>query len=792
MGRHDDVARCAARSDVARRAQGTAPFGRAVPGLSRRADRPRPLLPRSRPPTPWTSCAGTPRSTASSSSTWAGARATSPRPSSAAGARCVLVEPEAERPADDDPPGHAVGHRTVPPRRRRRPRPARRERHRRAVAPGRLAPGRTVAGDGNRLPFADGVADVAFSSNVLEHVPDPARFLDEMVRVTRPGGIIYLSFTAWYSPWGGHETAPWHYLGGHRAARRYERRHGRPPGNRFGSSLFACHVGPTLRMARAHPGVDVVDALPRYYPDWMRWLIEVPALREVATWNLLLVLRRRGPRREPRGRADDARRPPVAGVDDARPTDARRRRRARRRRAVAAARPASPTPDAGGGLAGRHHARRVRHPARHRARTPQPRARAATPTTSTTPPTCSSRGTASSTPGTTRLHPHQIIQTADWPPLFVFVLAMTSVVGFKSFFAHRVWCCVIGAAAVTVCGITGREIARAPGRAHRRLLGGGVPQHLDERRARPVRDADPAARRPRPAGAPTASGSSPGSRRMLVLGAVDGRGHPGTRRVGAAGAARRDPPGARGSQCALARPPGPGRARDPGRAHRRGSLGRLQHEPVREAHLHQLRARHHAGLGQLRPDMVGALRGVLVAARARSRPRSTSTPTSRCSRPRRRPTRCTSSAPTSTASVRVELARLGRAFGAFHPLAADRARLLRGDAPVSLGARRARACTTRSWRSGARWHRGAAPATRAGVPACGHWASTWWPPCSSASARPGTGPPSRCPWCSWPPCSSTPIWGRLRHRPAPDDVARRAPVDTPRPGAAPAPCAPAG
>jgi 4-amino-4-deoxy-L-arabinose transferase-like glycosyltransferase len=56
-------------------------------------------------------------------------------------------------------------------------------------------------------------------------------------------------------------------------------------------------------------------------------------------------------------------------------------------------------------------------------------------------------------------HPHQVVQIADWPPLFVFVLAMTSVVGLKSFFAHRVWCCVVGAAAVAVCGLTGREIA---------------------------------------------------------------------------------------------------------------------------------------------------------------------------------------------------------------------------------------------------------------------------------------------------------------------------------------------
>jgi arabinofuranan 3-O-arabinosyltransferase len=203
----------------------------------------------------------------------------------AAGARCILVEPGAgdrdEDTAVDPVPGEDPAE------------TARRERHRRAVRPGRLAPGRAVAGDGNQLPLADGVVDVAFSSNVLEHVSDPARFLEESIRVTRPDGIIYLSFTAWYSPWGGHETAPWHFLGGHRAARRYERLRGRPPGNLFGSSLFACHVGPTLRLARTNPRVEVVAALPRYYPDWMRWLIEVPALRELATWNLLLVLRRR-------------------------------------------------------------------------------------------------------------------------------------------------------------------------------------------------------------------------------------------------------------------------------------------------------------------------------------------------------------------------------------------------------------------------------------------------------------------------------------------------------------------
>jgi hypothetical protein len=54
---------------------------------------------------------------------------------------------------------------------------------------------------------------------------------------------------------------------------------------------------------------------------------------------------------------------------------------------------------------------------------------------------------------------HQHVQTAAFPPGFVFVLAAASLIGFKSYFAHRIWCCVIGSAAVAVCGLTGREIS---------------------------------------------------------------------------------------------------------------------------------------------------------------------------------------------------------------------------------------------------------------------------------------------------------------------------------------------
>jgi SAM-dependent methyltransferase len=155
-------------------------------------------------------------------------------------------------------------------------------------------PAGAVVADGYWLPVRDGGADICLSSNVLEHVRDPNGLIEEMVRATRPGGLIYLSFTNWFSPWGGHEMSPWHYLGAGLAERRYRRKHGKPPKHQVGSSLFPLHVGTVLRMMRARSDVEVVSARPRYYPAWCRALLWIPWLREIATWNLLLILRRTG------------------------------------------------------------------------------------------------------------------------------------------------------------------------------------------------------------------------------------------------------------------------------------------------------------------------------------------------------------------------------------------------------------------------------------------------------------------------------------------------------------------
>lgn len=152
-------------------------------------------------------------------------------------------------------------------------------------------PDGAVLGDGYRLPFRSASADLVVSSNVLEHVARPYEMIDELARVARPDGYVWISFTNWYGPWGGHETSPWHYLGGASAENRYERRYGHMPKNRFGESLFVIHVGPTLRYVRTHPSLRVVEALPRYHPSFARRVVDVPVLREVVTWNLELLLR---------------------------------------------------------------------------------------------------------------------------------------------------------------------------------------------------------------------------------------------------------------------------------------------------------------------------------------------------------------------------------------------------------------------------------------------------------------------------------------------------------------------
>jgi SAM-dependent methyltransferase len=156
-------------------------------------------------------------------------------------------------------------------------------------------PGGHLVADGCRLPVPDAAFDGVFCSNLLEHTPNTAAVFREVARVLRPGGWAWISWTNWYSPWGGHEITPFQYLGPRWGPRAYERLKGRPRKNVPGEGLFPVHIGTTLDLASREPRLRLLDAVPRYYPS-QRWLIRVPGVREVLAWNCLLLLERRSER----------------------------------------------------------------------------------------------------------------------------------------------------------------------------------------------------------------------------------------------------------------------------------------------------------------------------------------------------------------------------------------------------------------------------------------------------------------------------------------------------------------
>ena len=66
-----------------------------------------------------------------------------------------------------------------------------------------------VDGVGENIPFADAHFDVVMSTNVLEHVDDPQRVIDESLRVLKPGGHLVIIVPNYGSWWEGHYGVLW-------------------------------------------------------------------------------------------------------------------------------------------------------------------------------------------------------------------------------------------------------------------------------------------------------------------------------------------------------------------------------------------------------------------------------------------------------------------------------------------------------------------------------------------------------------------------------------------------------
>jgi len=74
---------------------------------------------------------------------------------------------------------------------------------------------KTVAAIGEELPFDDASFDIVLSDNVIDHAERPTAIVDELVRVLRPGGLLYFTVNIHHPIYDlasrAHET--WNALG---------------------------------------------------------------------------------------------------------------------------------------------------------------------------------------------------------------------------------------------------------------------------------------------------------------------------------------------------------------------------------------------------------------------------------------------------------------------------------------------------------------------------------------------------------------------------------------------------
>jgi len=169
--------------------------------------------------------------------------------------------------------------------------------------PGELGPScAPVVADALAIPLGDESIDFTFCASLIEHVNDPARLLAEIQRTLVKGGYCYLSFPPFYSPLGGHEFSPFHYLGEHWAMRLSGRRRGRPawvnslykvsPNPRSFSEIYRDWGLFKMTIARAKrliasSGLRIVNMSTRYLPvSLIRW----PILGEIFTWHAQFLL----------------------------------------------------------------------------------------------------------------------------------------------------------------------------------------------------------------------------------------------------------------------------------------------------------------------------------------------------------------------------------------------------------------------------------------------------------------------------------------------------------------------
>jgi SAM-dependent methyltransferase len=133
-----------------------------------------------------------------------------------------------------------------------------------------------------------GQYDLVICSNVLEHLSKPENFIRQCSRFLKPDGRLYLSWTNWLSPFGGHDFIPLQYLGPRLGSWVYYKLAGKHNSYDNGA-LYVTHIGRILKMIRNISGLKVRKLAARYYPEFS-FVLRIPIVREFLAWNCALLI----------------------------------------------------------------------------------------------------------------------------------------------------------------------------------------------------------------------------------------------------------------------------------------------------------------------------------------------------------------------------------------------------------------------------------------------------------------------------------------------------------------------
>jgi 2-polyprenyl-3-methyl-5-hydroxy-6-metoxy-1,4-benzoquinol methylase len=134
-----------------------------------------------------------------------------------------------------------------------------------------------------------GEYDLVVCSNVFEHLAHPDRFLARCTQMLARNGYLYLSWTNWLSPFGGHDYALFHYFGPRLGRWLKYKLTGNWSYHVPYAGLYPTFIGATLRKLKKNPEVQIRKRASRYYPEFS-FLLYIPLVREFLAWNCALLL----------------------------------------------------------------------------------------------------------------------------------------------------------------------------------------------------------------------------------------------------------------------------------------------------------------------------------------------------------------------------------------------------------------------------------------------------------------------------------------------------------------------